>query len=292
MNNLRAASRWAAAATVAAVVAACSDITPSGPNGPHFNAVELPPQIIKVCKQGPAGVYNFRAISGENFGTFLIGTPVTSPDGNGSMIDFQVAAGQCVDVYKNGLTLEAFTVSEEGPMPAGVELDFITYQQMAFLETPDGPLMTLTGTNTLHFEPFPKPWTITFYNKKNEQPGLEGCTPGFWKNSPGSWPATGYAVTDNFDAIFGVNAFTPDITLMQAINLKGGGVNALARHAVAGLLGAGHPDVDYTLSTAQIIAGVQAALAGGDIEGTKDLFDRYNNQGCPLPNDNSFGKKN
>jgi hypothetical protein len=172
-------------------------------------------------------------------------------------------------------------------MPAGVELDYITYQALAYYETPDGPIQVLTGSNTLHFTPFPKSWIVTFYNKKNEQVGIEGCTPGYWKNSPGSWPVTGYAVTDDFDTVFGVNAFTPDITLMQAVRLNGGGINALARHAVAGLLGAAHPDVEYTLTTAEIIAGVQAALANGTIESTKDMLDRYNNQGCPLPNDNS-----
>ena len=288
MHHLRAASRWAAAATTALVLAACSDFTPAGPRGPHLNVIDLPPRIVKVCKEGPAGVYNFQAVSHEGIGTLLVGTPVATPDGFGKQTSFQLAAGTCANVYQVGPQLEGFTVSEVGPMPAGVELDFITWQTLAFLDFPDGPLNTVTGTNSLYLEPFAKPTVVTFYNKKNEVPGFQGCTPGFWKNSPGSWPATGYSVGDNFDTVFGTNLFSPDITLMQAINLKGGGTNALARHAVAGLLAAAHPDVAYTLSTSEIIAGVQAALANGTVESTKDMLDRYNNQGCPLANDNSF----
>lgn len=287
MNHLRAASGFAAAATAALVLAACSDITPAGPNGPRLNVIELPPRIVKVCKEGPAGVYNFQAVSHEGIGTLLVGTPVANGS-NGMQTSFQLAAGTCANVYQVGSQLEGFTVSEVAPMPAGVELDFITWQTLAFLDLPDGALNTVTGTNSLYLEPFVKPVVVTFYNKRNEQPGLQGCTPGFWKNSPGSWPATGYSTGDNFDTVFGTSLFSPDITLMQAISLKGGGTNALARHAVAGLLGAAHPDVAYTLTASEIIAGVQAALANGTVESTKDMLDRYNNQGCPLANDNSF----
>ena len=110
----------------------------------------------------------------------------------------------------------------------------------------------------------------------------EGCTPGFWKQEhPGTW--TGYTPEQDFDAVFGVDEFDPNITLLQALKLKGGGVNALARHAVAALLNAASPDVDSGWTTTDVIAAVQAALAGGgDIEGTKDELASYNESGCPL----------
>lgn len=288
MSHLRALPRTTAAAAAAFAVLACSDVMPSSPDAPRLNAETPPPAYVKVCKEGPAGVYNFTAVSEEGYGTLLVGTPVPNPDGHGTIVNFQVAAGSCLNVYQVGADLEAVIISEIGPMPDGVELDFITYQQQAFGEEPAGAVQTLLGSNSLVFEPFPKPWVVTFFNKRNETPGIQGCTPGFWKNSVGSWAATGYAPTDDFDTVFGVNAFNPDVTLMQAVRLNGGGINALARHAVAGLLAAAHPDVDYTLSSAQIIADVQSALANGTVETTKNMLDRYNNQGCPLANDNSF----
>jgi hypothetical protein len=38
----------------------------------------------------------------------------------------------------------------------------------------------------------------------------------------------------------------------------------------------------------EVIAAVNAALNGGDVEGTKNMFDTLNNSGCSLDNDNSF----
>lgn len=103
-------------------------------------------------------------------------------------------------------------------------------------------------------------------------------TPGFWKNHPDVWAPTGYSPGDSFEAIFGVDVpGTP--TLMDAISANGGGISALERHAVAALLNAAHPDVDYPLTVAEVIQMVQDAVNGGDIEGTKNIFDGYNNLG-------------
>jgi len=113
--------------------------------------------------------------------------------------------------------------------------------------------------------------------------GLEGCTPGFWKTHTDLWFAqTGLLPTDDFDATFGVNLFTPNITLEQAINLGGGDFNKLARHAVAALLSALSPDVDYPLTDAQVIAAVQAAVASGSAEPTASQLAAFNELGCPL----------
>jgi hypothetical protein len=112
-------------------------------------------------------------------------------------------------------------------------------------------------------------------------PGDEGCTPGFWKQSQhfDSW--TGFATTDKFEAVFGVNV-PGDPTLLQALNAGGGGINALERHAVAALLNASSPDVDYPLTVSEVIANVQAAIANGTIEQTKNEFESFNELGCPL----------
>ena len=282
--------RWAAVAAAAALVAACSDSTTvtSPPSRVLGNQTNDNPGSSTVCKVGPAGVYEFEIISTEGIGTILVGSP--APFGHGVRSTFSLAAGSCVDVYTRGERLELVRVNEIN-LPAGVTIDYITTQTKPFLDFPAGELITWRDVSGVGVEPFNKAYTITFYNQSDELPGLQGCTPGFWKNSLGSWGPTGLSPSADFDATFGVNMFSTNITLLQALSLNGGGANALARHAVAGLLAATHPDVDYALSSSDIISAVQAAAASGNYETLKNQLDAYNNQGCPLANDNSFDKK-
>jgi hypothetical protein len=58
------------------------------------------------------------------------------------------------------------------------------------------------------------------------------------------------------------------------LGANGGGINELARHGVAGLLSAAHPDVDYPYSVADVIAAVLAGDAATLVEA--------NELGCPL----------
>jgi len=72
---------------------------------------------------------------------------------------------------------------------------------------------------------------------------------------------------------------------MDALWLKGGGLNALAREAVAALLNVAHPDVDYALTPEEVIAKVQGAVDSGKYKATKNEFEGYNDNsigGCPL----------
>ena len=114
--------------------------------------------------------------------------------------------------------------------------------------------------------------------------GTQGCTPGYWKQTQhfDSWPSA-YSPGDDFDTVFGVDLFSPDRTLLQALKAGGGGADALGRHAVAALLNAS-PDVpvDYWFGVNGVIATVQAAVSSGDYEGAKDIFAYYNEKGCPL----------
>ena len=111
----------------------------------------------------------------------------------------------------------------------------------------------------------------------------QGCTPGYWKQDQhfDSWPAP-YAPSNDYNTVFGVSASFNPHTLLDAAWLGGGGENALARHAVAALLNAASPDVNYTYSVSDVISMVQAAYASGNFEPTKNLFDAANNAGCPL----------
>jgi hypothetical protein len=80
-------------------------------------------------------------------------------------------------------------------------------------------------------------------------------------------------------------------TLLQALQAKGGprlpgAARILLRSAVAALLNSATPEVGYPLTTAQIIAAVDAALDSGSRSTILALaaeLDRLNNAGdCPL----------
>jgi hypothetical protein len=132
------------------------------------------------------------------------------------------------------------------------------------------------------------------------EPGIEGCTPGYWKNHAGarrnqtnSWPPTGYAPNDALSSVWPqTNTYNlGDKSLLNGLNFGGGGGNRgaakiLLRAAVAGLLNASHPDVDYAgLSESALIDAVGAALASQDRATMLDLADRIdqdNNAGCPI----------
>lgn len=116
------------------------------------------------------------------------------------------------------------------------------------------------------------------------QKPFEGCTPGYWRQEQhfDSWMPTGYAPGDDYNPVFGVTAGFSPHTLLDAVWLGGGGEYALARHAVAALLNAAHPDINYYYTVGQVIAGVQAAYASGDFETFKEDLDFANNAGCPL----------
>ncbi len=107
--------------------------------------------------------------------------------------------------------------------------------------------------------------------------GNEGCSPGHWKNDASKrdavdWDETTFETDDDWDEFFTAvtlrtKSGTPsDPTLEEALNAKGGKINALAREAVAALLNASHPDIDYEKNMAEIIALVNGAIAGGDVD--------------------------
>lgn len=120
--------------------------------------------------------------------------------------------------------------------------------------------------------------------------GGEGCTPGYWKNHTSAWPAP-YTTGTTFGSVF-TSCGAGDMlqrpeggsvcgkTLLQALRLRGGGLNALARHAVAGLLDS--KAVDYDLTTAEVIALVNGALAANSYADAHGTLVDYNEQYCPL----------
>ena len=114
-----------------------------------------------------------------------------------------------------------------------------------------------------------------------EEDGAQGCTPGFWRQPQhfDSW--VGYSPSDSYDTTFGVISSFGG-TLLEALERGGGGEAALGRHAVAALLNAASPDVDYFYSEAEVIALVQAADSSGEFEDAKDALELQNELGCGL----------
>lgn len=112
---------------------------------------------------------------------------------------------------------------------------------------------------------------------------FEGCTLGYWKNHTDRWVSCGgltLTPSTKYNTIF--TSANTDLTLLQALNSKGGGINNLYRQSVAALLNACHPDVNYELSYSQVISGVNAAISGGTAGSYATYLDELNNAGCPL----------
>jgi hypothetical protein len=122
--------------------------------------------------------------------------------------------------------------------------------------------------------------------------GVQGCSPGFWKQTQhfDSW--TSVSPNTPFATVFGrtitVGAGGRDTvanpTLLQALSATGGGASQIARIGTAAYLSAVDPNVNYPYSPAQVIQAVQQALDGttGSIA-IADLEKAWEEGGqCPL----------
>lgn len=123
-------------------------------------------------------------------------------------------------------------------------------------------------------------------------------TPGFWKTHAGqkTWSNTGFSPYEEFASVFSVDStlslkttFNP--SLLDVLSARGGGANALGRHAVAALLNASLPNSNYPYTPGEIKMAVietlslyQAALFFeadistdmDNIESLKDLYEALN----------------
>lgn len=111
---------------------------------------------------------------------------------------------------------------------------------------------------------------------------FEGCSTGFWKQEQHFelWPAD-YSTDDRFEEVFGVDV-PGNPTLLQALQLKGGGLEALMRQSTAALLNAASAEVDFPFTPDQVIQMFQEAFDSGDYEPLTKVFEAANEAGCPL----------
>jgi hypothetical protein len=121
-------------------------------------------------------------------------------------------------------------------------------------------------------------------------PACAGCTPGYWKEPQhlDSWGPTGFQTTDKFNTVFGVTQYNKNdgtpytlLEVMQLLNGNGDPISTnLGFHAVAALLNAGHPDVNYGYTSGEIITLFRNNLhRAADL---KDSLAMLNERGCPL----------
>jgi hypothetical protein len=104
----------------------------------------------------------------------------------------------------------------------------------------------------------------------------EGCTPGYWKNHTDSWVV--YSPEDLIGNVFGLwddwfnlreeLSDIADYTLLEALNFKGGpgiegAAKILLRSAVAALLNASHPDIDYS-QTEELVLSIRLLFSADE----------------------------
>jgi hypothetical protein len=123
--------------------------------------------------------------------------------------------------------------------------------------------------------------------------GNQGCSPGYWKNHPASWPATGYSTGQSVSGVFHEATRFPSLgaaSLLQALSFQGGSdlngaAQTLLRAGVAALLNAADPQIAFPRQPQEVIASVNSALASGDRSTMTTLagqLDTDNNLYCPL----------
>jgi hypothetical protein len=137
---------------------------------------------------------------------------------------------------------------------------------------------------------------VSFTANSFAHEGNDGCTPGFWKNKLEFWPVS---TSTTFAEAFGAEIPGKEsLTLLQALNLGGGGVNALLRAGAAGYLNSvydstyGEEVFNYPKSTSTVIRDVLDGLDptyelwpndnDKDLEARKDSLDAANNLGGPI----------
>jgi hypothetical protein len=124
--------------------------------------------------------------------------------------------------------------------------------------------------------------------------GCEGLTPGYWKNHLEDWPPTGYAPGDTVGSVFSaVSSHFPglaDDTLLEALSYPGGpgaegGARILLRAAVAALLNAAHPGLNFPDAPESVIINTNNAIASENRQTMLSLaayWDFENNLGGSL----------
>ncbi|UJH89785.1 T9SS type A sorting domain-containing protein [Antarcticibacterium sp. 1MA-6-2] len=111
----------------------------------------------------------------------------------------------------------------------------------------------------------------------------EGCTLGYWKNHTDRW-CDAYQTCTVYGEVFeNAPSALADLTLLEVLNLGGGGINNLGRQSVAALLNTCSSEVEYYYTNQlELIAYVNSNFSRRLAGAAGTYLDELNNAGCPL----------
>lgn len=121
-----------------------------------------------------------------------------------------------------------------------------------------------------------------------EQCAEEGCTLGYWKNHTDKW-CEAYSTCDLYGDIFENSpSELSNLSLLEVLNIGGGGIYNLGRQSVAALLNTCSSGVDFAYSDIQtLIDDVNSAFANDQAGYFGSYLDMLNQAGCPLSGSNA-----
>lgn len=256
-------SRWTTLAVACAALAACKD-TPTSPSylasRPSFAVNDGVPNVgeFEVCKAGASGTFNvtYSPVGGAE--------PMAAAQ-------YTLAAGQCV------LVLSTNAGSGTGYNVAVTETT--TPLSISVQETGGGNDAVVTANSVTNFVNIFHGTRAVFTNPTPPPTGTEGCSPGYYKKHIQP------LASSTFGALGFVGTGQQNVTLQVALTYSGGPTlqdakNVLLRQAAAAYLNSVRLSGAYPLTTAQVVAGVNAALASNDRQTILDYaatLDGYNN---------------
>lgn len=273
MLNLKLQSSIAASVAVLGIVA-CSN---GGGDASRFAAptglaADIGVQVSQtgtLCKDGPAGTYNFTVSNSgsTNTGDVLVAAPAVTVVTPGTPVCTTVFTRS---QYAGGVTdAPAILTITESAAPGTTLSSITTLNSQAFTPVVDLPGRNVTvGVNAFHNA------TANFVNVAVSG----GCTftQGWYKNHTSSWPAG--ALTPN-------TVFDGGQTIINLFNTppKGSQYIILAHQYITALLNIqGGASVPSNVQAALTAAAAYFAAGGpgagsGNIAGLSDILDAYNN---------------
>ena len=245
-------------------------------------------EFFEVCKRwdGTPGVATFDVSDGTTT------TSVSTDDG--TWVSGISAMGHndwtCRDVYIKGGAGAVVTVTETaavGPNPYALS-------DVSALATGTTPTIGADFVTGLVDGATPAAVTAFFTNRELVQ--LQGCTPGYWKQSQhfGSWTApwapgnafSGPFTSPGSDAQVKRGRTSNNVsTQLSALNANQGYLAPLTRHTMAAVLNAANPNINYPFQAVNIINTYNAAVASGDAafaDALKTVLANANEIGCPV----------